>query len=77
MIVSYRKWLSRAKFIATFVILTFLLYHVMAIVSNWIQPLDKYRHPTGKSLKVFSHVGGIHENDSISERLRLFYWYGE
>jgi hypothetical protein len=77
MIVSYRKWLNRAKFIVMFVFLTFLLYHMMAVVSNWLGPLDKYRQPTGKSLKVFSHVGGIQESDSISDRLRLFYWYGE
>jgi len=77
MIFFYRKWLNRAKFILMFVIFTFMLYHLMAVVTEWVKPLDKYREPAGKSLKVFQHSGGIQESESIFERLRLFYWYGE
>jgi Protein of unknown function (DUF4227) len=77
MIFLFRKWLNRLKFIVMFVFLTYALYHVMAIVGEWIEPLDKYHKPTGKSVKVFSHHSGIPEHESISERLKLFYWYGE
>ncbi|WP_442601183.1 DUF4227 family protein [Paenibacillus sp. KN14-4R] len=76
MIFSIRKWIGRAKFIVMFVFLTYLLYHVMTIISGWIEPLDKYRHPSGNSVKVFQHRGVLQESDSMSERLRLFYWYG-
>jgi len=76
MIFLYRKWLSRLKFIVMFVFLTYALYHVLSFVGDWIEPLDKYHQPSGKSVKVFSH-NGIQENESIADRLKLFYWYGE
>lgn len=77
MIFLYRKWLNRMKFIVMFVFLTYLLYQAMSIIGSWIEPLDKYHQPAGKAVKVFSHHSGIQENESISERLKLFYWYGE
>ncbi|NRF89630.1 YqzK family protein [Paenibacillus frigoriresistens] len=79
MIFSYRKLVVRLRFILLFMILTVILYQVMLVLSGWIQPVNKYRTPTGKSVKVF----GQHEHTPVSDtgtmsdRLRLFYWYGE
>ncbi|MDF2644247.1 MULTISPECIES: DUF4227 family protein [unclassified Paenibacillus] len=79
MIFSYRKLVVRLRFILLFMTLTVILYQVMLVLTGWIQPVNKYRAPTGKSVKVF----GQHEHASVSDtgkmsdRLRLFYWYGE
>lgn len=77
MVISYRKWWNRLKFIVTFIVLTFIMYHVLAYVSDWIGPVNKYREPNGRSVKVFRDHGGLTGNESIADRLRLFYWYGE
>lgn len=79
MIFSYRKLLVRLRFILMFMALTVVIYQVMLVLSSWIEPVNRYRTPTGKSVKVF----GQHEHatsgesGSMSDRLRLFYWYGE
>ncbi|MNR57233.1 hypothetical protein D3C85_1779640 [compost metagenome] len=78
MIFSYRKLIVRLQYILVFVALTVVLYQVMMAVSGWIQPVNKYKQPTGKSVKVFGQSEHISfDSNSISERLRLFYWYGE
>lgn len=77
MVVSYRKWLDRLKFLVLFMALTMTLYHVLLWVDNWLEPRDKYREPRSKAEKVFRHVSLPTERGTVSERLRLFYWYGE
>lgn len=77
MILSLRKWIERAKFLALFVVLTFLLYHMLAVLSTWMQPVHKYRTPAGTAVKVFKQEGSTMDAESIPERLKLFYWYGE
>ncbi|MNI24211.1 hypothetical protein D3C73_778240 [compost metagenome] len=77
MIFIYRKWLSRIRFVLLFMLLTYLLYHVILVWSDIIQPTDRYKTPAGKSVKAFhQHTVNI-DKGSISDRLRLFYWYGE
>ncbi|MCY9664786.1 YqzK family protein [Paenibacillus alginolyticus] len=78
MIFSYRKLVVRLRFILLFMILTVILYQVMLVLSGWIQPVNKYRTPTGKSVKVFGqHNASGSDTGTMSDRLRLFYWYGE
>ncbi|MBD0380669.1 DUF4227 family protein [Paenibacillus sedimenti] len=80
MIFSYRKWLTRLRFIVLFMALTILLYQVMVVLTGWIQPTNKYKTPAGKSVKVFQqHQHALVQDTgaSMSDRLRLFYWYGE
>jgi hypothetical protein len=78
MIFSYGKWLERIRFIALFVVLTLLLYHGMMWISQWLEPRDKYREPTGKAVKAFrQHASIPTDRGSAAERLKLFYWYGE
>ncbi len=69
--------MSRFKFLLLFVIFTFALYHFMVLVSSWLEPPQKYREPAGKAVKVFHHQISQVEKEPISERLKLFYWYGE
>jgi hypothetical protein len=77
MIWSMRKWLEKLKFVVVFVLLTYLLYHVLLVVSGWIPPMEKYGQPKGKSVKVFQQHASIGDQGSLADRLRLFYWYGE
>lgn len=77
MIVSMRKWVERAKFMVLFVVLTIVLYQVLAVLNTWLQPVHKYRQPEGRAVKVFRQDTSTMDAPSISERLKLFYWYGE
>ncbi|MNO04935.1 hypothetical protein D3C81_2261350 [compost metagenome] len=72
-----RKWVERMKFIALFLVLVVLLYHIMAVVEQWMQPAHRHRTPEGRAVKVFSHESGTLDADSMADRLRLFYWLGE
>lgn len=78
MVVSYRKLLDRLKFLMLFMALTVMLYHVLMWVNGWLEPRDKYREPHSQAEKVFQHVSlPTAEHGTVSDRLRLFYWYGE
>jgi len=77
MIVPLKRWVQRLKYILLFVALTYALYHVFDAVGAWIEP-DKYREPGGRALKVFQQEDGENDTDeTMYDRLRLFYWYGE
>jgi hypothetical protein len=78
MVFYLRKWIDRIKFILLFVLCTYLLYRVFMFVSEWAEPLHKYKEPSGRAVKVFRHEhASISDQGSIMDRLRLFYWYGE
>lgn len=77
MIVPLRRWYHRFKFIVLFIVLTYALYHVFDVVAAWIEP-DKYREPGGRAVKVFHQEPTMEQQyDTVAQRLRLFYWYGE
>jgi hypothetical protein len=76
-IFSIRKLLERGRFLILFLLLTFVLYHVMVILTAWIQPQQKYKAPNGKADKVFHQLTASSDKGTLSDRLRLFYWYGE
>jgi hypothetical protein len=79
MVLYFRKWINRLKFALLFAVCTFALYHVLAVLTTWIEPMNnKYREPSGRALKVFQYEHkSLLDGGSISDRLRLFYWYGE
>ncbi len=77
MIFSLRKVIERMKFIIIFLIMTFLIYHFMNMVSGWIVPQYRYEEPSGRAIKAFEVVESMSDSLSFGERLRLFYWYGE
>jgi len=75
MIISFRKWKERLRFLAWFITLTCVLYYVMSWISPWLEPSSKYKEPSGKSVKVF-HEQVLANEGTFSERLRFFYWFG-
>lgn len=77
MTISLRKWLVRAKYAAIFIVLTVLLYGLFHFVSGLIEPMQRYREPAGKAVKVFRQEAAELEIATLLDRLRLFYWYGE
>lgn len=76
MIVSLRKWIERIKFIALFLLFSYLVNVIFGYLSAWIEPNDPYRQPKGDAVKAFEQLEQT-SRSSIAERLKLFYWYGE
>jgi hypothetical protein len=77
LIVPLKRWLNRFKFLFLFIVLTYVIYHVFDVVTAWIEP-DRYREPGGRAVKVFQYEPVTAEPyESVADRLRLFYWYGE
>jgi len=77
MIFYFGKWIERLKFIALFLALTFLLYHLLHLASDWMEPWDKYKEPAGNAVKVFGNGPNEQADWTLRDRLKLFYWYGE
>lgn len=77
MIFSFRKLKDQMKFVLVFVLFTYALYHLLVVVTQWIEPTHRYRQPTGKAVKVFQDHVTITEQGPMAERLKLFYWMGE
>ncbi|KEQ26175.1 DUF4227 family protein [Paenibacillus tyrfis] len=77
--VRARKWLGRFRFALLFVVFTFALYHVLLVVTRWLEPEPKYKEPAGRAVKAFQngHVAAVPDKITISERLKLFYRIGE
>jgi hypothetical protein len=65
------------KFFMAFVIFAYVLFHLLQVVTAWIEPDYRYREPTGRAVKVFSDVGAREAEMSAKDRLKFFYWYGE
>jgi hypothetical protein len=75
LIIVYRKWAERLRYLLLFILLSMFLYHMMAWVAPLIEPSQKYREPSGRAVKVFqSKVLG--NEGTFTERLRFFYWFG-
>jgi len=77
MIISVRSWRTRIKYLVLFVILAYLLFHVLHFVYDWIEPLKSEDRPSGHAVKVFEQ---LHEGDgevNFKDRLFFFFWYGE
>ncbi|TDF99271.1 DUF4227 family protein [Paenibacillus piri] len=77
MILHVRKWLERGKFVLMFCLFTFVLYHILSAVAQWLEPTQRYKEPVGRAVKVFQDHGAISDQGSMADRLKLFYWMGE
>ncbi|MEX2462096.1 MAG: DUF4227 family protein [Paenibacillaceae bacterium] len=77
MVLSLRKFKRRMKFLVQLLVLTIVFYYTMHFITRWIDPIQKYRIPTGHSLKVFQQEVILEQQQSIKDRLALFYWMGE
>jgi len=76
-VVSLRKWLAWAKFLVLFVALTVLLYKLFQLFSDWAEPADRYKPPTGSAVKAFREERAVPEAGAMLDRLLFFYRYGE
>ncbi|QGQ95976.1 DUF4227 family protein [Paenibacillus psychroresistens] len=77
MVFSFRKFKRRLKFLLQLFILTVLFYYSLNLVTRWIEPVQKYRTPSGHSVKVFQEEMLIEQRQTIKDRLAMFYWIGE
>ncbi|UUZ79526.1 YqzK family protein [Paenibacillus sp. P26] len=78
MIFHLRKWKDRFRFVLLFAAFTFIIYHMLLLVSRWIEPVQKYKEPAGGAVKVFQDEQlTLRDSVSMGERLKLFYWIGE
>lgn len=76
MIVYVRKWIQRTRFVLTFVVLTYAMYHLVSFIADWMEPAYRYREPTGRAVKVFQAEHLAEPERTFMDRLRIFYWYG-
>lgn len=77
MVFSLRKFKRRMKFLLQLLILTVLFYYSLNLITRWIEPTEKYRAPSGHSMKVFQQEILLEQQQSIKDRLAMFYWIGE
>jgi hypothetical protein len=77
MIFSLRKFKRRFYFVVQLFIFTLFMYCVLQLLTSWIEPKDRYRTPEGHSLKVFQQAAVAERQQTLKERLGMFYWFGE
>lgn len=77
MVLSVRRWARRLLFLVLLTLFTAAMYGGCRIIAVWINPEDPYRIPQGNAQKVFQPQMMLLEDRTLSDRLRLFYWYGE
>lgn len=75
--VHARRWFERLKFMVVFILFTYALYHMLMILTAWIEPGPRYKEPSGKAVKVFQDHVSLTDEGPMGERLKLFYWLGE
>jgi hypothetical protein len=77
MVFSLRKFKRRMKFLVQLLILTILFYYSWNLITRWIEPSERYHAPSGHSMKVFQQEVIQEQQQSIKDRLAMFYWMGE
>ncbi|MNN09414.1 hypothetical protein D3C81_1222950 [compost metagenome] len=78
MVISLRKWLSSAIYAIIFIVLAYVMYQMLGLLDEYVFTLDKYRIPEGSAVKVFHSDDQFGSRlEEMSDRLKLFLWYGE
>jgi hypothetical protein len=79
MIFSLRRIIEWIKLLILFILLSFVFYHLISWMVVWIQPIDPYREPMGRAIKVFHYddASSTVEEWHWIDRLKFFYWFGE
>lgn len=78
MIISVRKFLRSVYMLLWIITASVVLYKTLTIVQTMMAPVDPYKEPSGKAVKVVSRS---HHNvdwwQGIMSNLRDFYVFGE
>lgn len=80
MILSIRRIIELMKMFLLFIMLSFIFYQLISFISDLIEPMDPYREPIGRAVKVFHYQGGDGEkarHRSLKEQLFFYFRYGE
>ncbi|MMZ68585.1 hypothetical protein D3C76_425700 [compost metagenome] len=78
MVISLRKWLNSAIYAVIFIVLAYVMYQMLGLLDEYVFTLDKYRIPEGSAVKAFQSEDEIGSRlEEMSDRLKLFLWYGE
>jgi hypothetical protein len=76
-IVSLPKTVRRMYFLIMFVLLSYLLYHAMSLIGEWLSPIKGQEIPEGTAVRAFHDAHSGNDVMTAGERLRFYYWYGE
>ncbi|GBF11551.1 DUF4227 family protein [Tepidibacillus infernus] len=79
MFITLKRILEWLILFVFFFLLTLFLYQLVLILSDWIQPIDQFKEPSGRAVKVIDMGNGteIRNSEDVIDRLKLFYWLGE
>lgn len=79
MIISLRKWWNGFKYVVLFIMLAYVMYKTLGLLDEYVLTMDKYRIPDGSAVKVFQSDAGraVSGLEVMSDRFKLFLWYGE
>ncbi|MBA9085427.1 hypothetical protein D3C76_1087870 [compost metagenome] len=78
MVISLRKWLGSAIYAIIFIVLAYVMYQMLGLLDEYVFTLDKYRVPEGSAVKAFQTDNEFGSRlEEMSDRLKLFLWYGE
>jgi hypothetical protein len=76
LVFSVRRAVRLLKLGLVFVVLTWLLYRLLAFGGVWFAQENKYREPSGKAVKVFQREAKVEEQWTVADRLKRFYRFG-
>jgi hypothetical protein len=76
MVFSVRRAVRLTKLFLVFIVLTCLIYRLIAEGDVWFQQDRKYREPTGRAVKVFQQEALQEEQWTFVDRVKRFYLYG-
>ncbi|ERI05931.1 DUF4227 family protein [Aneurinibacillus aneurinilyticus] len=78
MFIPYSRIGEGVRLLAIFIFCTFIFYTIISYVSDTIRPLEPYKEPHGKAVKVMQHTPAFEGTyKEMKRRLFDFYWYGE
>ncbi|AIQ64718.1 hypothetical protein PSTEL_17995 [Paenibacillus stellifer] len=77
MVISLPKALRRLIFIVIFVAFTCLFYNIMDLLHRWMGPIPNPDIPEGSAVRAYTGVNPADGQMKASQRLKLYYWYGE
>lgn len=78
MFINLRRLFEWIILVIIFFLLTLFLYDFFNMISDLISPINNYKEPLGKSIKVFDMSNDNSSNfEQFIERLKVFYWIGE